>query len=154
MCKSPQSLSPSTLSREEHINPSLQQLSVLYRRFPEPHFKPLLFPSINSASGMASWRRWGFELGLKAGWTQRSRVGKGALGWEDDHRQSAEMQNKECLDAEVSGKFQFILKRLSGRGTFLTPMAFCFSKCLKDFLVLIIQSLKMNQRTHKLLPYP
>lgn len=60
------------------------------------------------------------------------------------------MQHGECLEYPLGYYYSF-LKKTFRKGVFPSSRDFCFSKCLE---VLTVQSLEINQRTHKPFPHP
>lgn len=92
-----------------------------YRKGFQSHIpSPVLCLSINSAYGLALWRRsdlnWVWRLVRFKG----VELGKEYYRWEDNHRQSAEMQNKECWDDREGLQGIFILFKKTFKGDFST----------------------------------
>lgn len=134
MCKSSQSANLSTRFFEECIQPSLHHLSALQRRFPETHSKPHSLSKHQFCFGDGFIEKVGFELVLKAEQIQIAKeveFRKEYYRWNDDHGQSAEMQNKGCLDdSEVLQGILILFKKTFRKRTFPSSRAFYFSKCL------------------------
>lgn len=104
-----------------------------WREFPEPHPKFVLFLSLNSASEMASWRRWGLNciwrlVGFKVELGKEHYVGR----WPSTEGRDAEQGMFGWQGRSLRYSYSF-RKRLSGRGLFhlLGPSVFLnVWKCL------------------------
>lgn len=152
MCKFSQSANLSTRFFEECIQPSLHHLSALQRRSPETHSKPHSLSKHQFCIWDGFIEKAGFELVLKAEQIQivkEVEFRKEYYRWNDDHGQSAEMQNKGCLDdSEGLQGILILFKRHSGRGLFHLLGTSAFLNAWGHFLVLTLQSLKISQRAN------